>query len=174
MKKGLILLALVLSCFIVNAQNFKGLDASPMDAVSYPMSYKTSDKIIKIIYSRPQLKGRKVASLAKPGEVWRVGANEATEIRLYKDIIFGGKKVEAGLYSLFAIPGEKEWTIILNSDTDVWGSYSYNEEHDVVRVKGEVSESEMQIEAFTIAFDNKMNLYLAWGNEIVTVPMSEE
>jgi hypothetical protein len=174
MKKGLVLLALVLSCFTVNAQSFKGLDVSPMDAVSYPMSYKTSEKVIKIIYSRPQLKGRAVASLAKPGEVWRMGANEATEIRFYKDVIFGGEKVASGVYSLFAIPGEKEWTIILNSDTDVWGSYSYNEEHDVVRVQGKVSKSEEQIEPFTIAFDGEMNLYLAWGNEIVTVPMSEE
>lgn len=174
MKKGLVLLALVLSCFTVNAQSFKGLDVSPMDAVSYPMSYKTSDKVIKIIYSRPQLKGRTVQSLAKNGEVWRMGANEATEIRFYKDVVFGGKKVESGTYSLFAIPGEKEWTIILNSDIDVWGAYSYNEEHDVVRVKGEVSKNEESIEAFTMVFDNKMNLYLAWGNEIVTVPMSEK
>ncbi|MDO3693685.1 DUF2911 domain-containing protein [Wenyingzhuangia sp. chi5] len=174
MKKGLVLLVMILSCFAINAQSFKGLDVSPMDAVSYPMSYKTSDKIIKIIYSRPQLKGRTVEALAKPGEVWRMGANEATEIRLYKNVVFGGEKVEAGTYSLFAIPGEKEWTIILNSDTDVWGAYSYNEKHDVVRVKAEVSKNEESIEAFTMVFDNKMNLYLAWGNEIVTVPMSEE
>ncbi|MGY5354947.1 DUF2911 domain-containing protein [Wenyingzhuangia sp. IMCC45467] len=173
MKKVLVLTLLMLSSIAVNAQKFKGLDKSPMDAVSYPMSHKTSDKLVKIIYSRPQLKGRSVESLAKPGEVWRMGANEATEIRLYKDVIFGGEKVEAGIYSLFAIPGEKEWTVILNSDTDVWGSYSYNAENDVVRVQGEVSKSEEVIEAFTIVFDDKMNLYLAWGNEIVTIPMSE-
>lgn len=165
---------LVLSCVDSNAQNFKGLDVSPMDALSYPMSYKTSDKVVKIIYSRPQLKGRTVESLAKNGEVWRMGANEATEIRFYKDVVFGGKKVEAGTYSLFAIPGEKEWTIILNNDIDVWGAYSYNEEKDVVRVQAEVSKNEESIEPFTMVFDHKMNLYLAWGNEIITIPMSEQ
>ena len=173
MKKVIVLLVLVLCGFTVNAQNFKGLDVSPMDAISYPLSYKTSDKVVKIIYSRPQLKGRTVEALAQNGKVWRVGANEATEVTFYNDVVFGNKKVKAGTYSLFAIPGEKEWTVILNSDVNVWGAYSYNSKNDIARVQAKVSSNEESIEAFTMAFDKEMNLYMAWGTTLVTVPMSE-
>ncbi|MDO6802421.1 DUF2911 domain-containing protein [Wenyingzhuangia sp. 1_MG-2023] len=174
MKKVVFLFALMLSSLAISAQEFRDLDVSPMDALSYPLSYKTSEKVVKIIYSRPQLKGRSIESLAANGKVWRMGANEATEVRLYKDVVFGGEKVKAGTYSLFAIPGEKEWTVILNKDINVWGAYSYKKENDVVRVKAEVSENKESIEAFTMAFDKDMNLYMAWGTTLVTLPMSKK
>tara|TARA_R110002049_G_scaffold122465_3_gene277314 strand:- start:13163 stop:13588 length:426 start_codon:yes stop_codon:yes gene_type:complete len=104
----------------INAQKFSGLDKSPLD-IAY---YKTDEKappMVKVIYSRPQLKGRALSKLAPNGKVWRTGANEATEIKFYQDTKFGGKPVEAGTYSLFTIPGETEWTIILNKDLDAWG-----------------------------------------------------
>ena len=91
----------------LDAQNFKGLDKSPMDAASFPTSYKDSNKLIKVIYSRPQLKGRALNTLAPNGKVWRTGANEAAEITLYKDMKLGDGLVKAGTYSLFTIPGEK-------------------------------------------------------------------
>jgi hypothetical protein len=65
------------------------------------------------------------------GKVWRTGANEATEIKFYQDVDLGGKKVKAGSYSLFTIPGEKEWVGDLNTDLDYWGAYKYNEKNDV-------------------------------------------
>ena len=77
--------ALLLS-FNAEAQKFSDLDKSPMDAASYPSSYKESDKLIKIVYSRPQLKDREVYDLAKPGKVWRLGANEAAELHVYTDM----------------------------------------------------------------------------------------
>merc|ERR1711916_12726 len=77
---------LMLLSFNAEAQKFSGLDKSPMDAASYPSSYKESNKLIKIVYSRPQLKGREVYDLAKPGEVWRLGANEAAELQVYSDM----------------------------------------------------------------------------------------
>ena len=61
------------------------------------------------------------------GEIWRTGANEATEVKFYADMSFGRKLVKAGTYVMHTIPGEKEWTIILNSKTDTWGSYFYDE-----------------------------------------------
>ena len=79
----------MLVSFNVNAQKFKGLDASPMDAASFPSSYKESDKLVKITYSRPQLKGRSVGKLAPEGKVWRTGANEAAELTLYTDMMLG-------------------------------------------------------------------------------------
>ena len=77
----------------LTAQEFKSLDKSPMDMAAFPSSYKISDKIVKVIYSRPQLNGRDLVKLAPPGKVWRTGANEAVEITFYKDVVFGGKAV---------------------------------------------------------------------------------
>ncbi len=173
MKKVLFLVAIILGVFSTNAQKFRGLDKSPADIAAYPLGYKNPNKIVKVVYSRPQLKGRTVESLAKPGEVWRTGANEAVEIRFYKDVVFGGKKVKAGTYSLFTIPGAKKWTVILNSDTNVWGAYSYKKENDVVRVEADVTKAKEFVEAFSITFDKEMNLYMAWGETLVTVPVNE-
>ncbi|MGY6648877.1 DUF2911 domain-containing protein [Wenyingzhuangia sp. IMCC45574] len=172
MKRLLALVAIVLGLGTLNAQNFRGLDKSPLDVASYPLGYKNANKIVKVVYSRPQLKGRAVESLAVPGKVWRTGANEATEIRFFKDVVLGGKKVKAGTYSFFTIPGKDNWTIIISSDTNVWGAYSYNKENDVARIEAKVSKTGKFVEAFAMAFDKKMNLYLAWGETLVTVPMS--
>lgn len=158
------------------AQSFAGLDKSPMDAAAYPSSYRVSDKLVKVVYSRPQLKGRKVSKLAPNEKVWRTGANEAAEITFYKDVNFGGKDVKAGTYTLFTIPGDKEWTVILSTAKNVWGSYFYNENEDVVRVKGTVSKAAKSTEAFSIVFegeDDKATMYLGWGKTIVSVPVKE-
>jgi hypothetical protein len=110
-----------------------------------------------------------MAKLAPAGKVWRLGANEAAEITFYKDVIFGGKKVKAGSYSLFAIPNEGNWTVILSTAKNVWGSYFYKQEEDVVRVKGELMSSMANINAFSMTFDKDMNLFMGWGNTIVKV-----
>jgi len=173
MKKNSLVLAIfavaVLFSTNVSAQKFSKLDKSPMDAASFPTSYKESNKIVKVVYSRPQLKGRTVASLAPAEKVWRTGANEATAITFYKDVTFGGKAVKAGTYTLFTIPGDKEWTVILSSASNVWGSYFYKESEDIVRVSGKVSISKEPIEVFSMAFDKDMNLHMAWGTTLVSV-----
>lgn len=178
MKKNVLFVAVLAIVLMftneMSAQKFSKLDKSPMDAAAYPSSYKVSDKMVKVIYSRPQLKGRTVEALAPSGKVWRTGANEAVEITFFKDVTFGDKAVKAGTYTLFTIPGEKEWTVILNSAQNVWGAYTYNEADDIVRVMGPVSNSEETIEAFSIAFDgtdNDANMYFGFGNVIVTVPV---
>ena len=125
----------LISSLQITAQEFKNLDKSPMDMASYPSSYKISEKLVKIIYSRPQLNGRDLVKLAPPGKVWRTGANEATEITFYNDVIFGGKALKAGTYSLFTIPSYKgDWTVIINKARNVWGSYYYNQDLDIIRV----------------------------------------
>jgi len=148
------------------AQRFAGLDKSPADVVLTP---RRGDKVVKVVYSRPQLKGRRLSKLIPADKVWRTGANEATQITFYKDVTFGGKAVKAGTYSLFTIRGEKEWTVIINSATNDWGAFSYSEEKDVARVKGKVSSSMAPMEAFSIAFDKEMNLYLGWEYTVVKV-----
>lgn len=156
----------------INAQKFAKLDKSPMDAAWFPLGNKDTNKLIKVVYSRPQLNGRDLSTLVKNGEVWRTGANEAANVTLYKDVKFGGKAVKAGEYSLFTIPGDKEWTIILNKDMNVWGAYSYKEVNDVIRVNAPVSSGE-PLDAFSIAFDDDGTMYLAWGTVKVAVPITK-
>ncbi|MEI6865474.1 DUF2911 domain-containing protein [Flavicella sp.] len=177
MKKSIFTIVLctivVLFSNELSAQKFSPLDKSPLDVTAFPKSHKESNKVVRVTYSRPQLKGRDVDVLAKPGEVWRTGANEAAVIRFYEDVVFGGKPVKAGTYSLYTIPGKKEWTVILNKASNAWGAYSYKEADDVIRVKGKVSKSEKEIEAFSIVFDDTMTLCFGWGNTIVKVPVSK-
>lgn len=167
----LVLAVILLATNHVQAQKFKDLDVSPMDRVAFPLSHNKSDKLVRVTYSRPQLKGRTVESLTPNGKVWRTGANEATEITFYKDATFSGKSVKAGTYSLFTIPGEKEWTIILSSDLNVWGAYDYKQKNDVLRVTVPLLKDKKSIEAFTMAFDDDSTLYLAWGNLRVSIPI---
>lgn len=177
MKKSSLLTTLTFSFLMllasnVNAQEFPGLDKSPMDAASYPSSYRVADKAVKVVYSRPQLKGRSLSDLAPNGKQWRLGANEAAEITFYKNTNFGGTPVKAGTYTLSAIPGESEWTLILSSDLNVWGSYFYNKDNDVARIKAKTSKGDESIEAFSIAFDDKGTMHMGWGTVRVSVPMN--
>jgi hypothetical protein len=157
----------------VNAQKFSKLDKSPLDATFYPSSNKEPNKLIKVVYSRPQLNGRALSTLAPNGKIWRTGANEAANITLYEAMKIGGKSVQAGEYSLFTIPGDTEWTIILNKDINVWGAYSYNESNDVLRVSAPVSTGDESLEAFSIAFDDSGTIYLGWDTVRVAVPFTK-
>lgn len=167
-------LAMVFSTEVV-AQDFSGMDKSPLDNASYPSDYKVADKAVRITYGRPQLKGRQLSELAPAGEVWRTGANEAPEITFYKDVNFGGTDVKAGTYALLTIPGEKEWTIILHSNLNQWGSYFYKDESkDVARVKASASSEGKSLEAFSIAFkevDGGAHMVMGWGTTRVAVPV---
>jgi hypothetical protein len=155
----------------VNAQKFPGLDKSPMDAASHPNDYRVADKVAKIVYGRPQLNGRSLEKLAPNGKQWRLGANEAAEISFYKDVTFGGTAIKAGTYTMSAIPGEKEWTLILSSDLNVWGSYFYNEANDVARITVKASMADESLEAFSIVFDKDGTMHMGWDKVRVSVPM---
>lgn len=159
----------------VDAQKFAGLDKSPMDAAAFPTSYKDANKKIKIVYSRPQLKGRDLSSLAPNGKVWRTGANEAAELTLYTDMKLGNTPVKAGTYTFYVIPGDTEWTAIISNDLNVWGSYFYNEANDVARLSVPVTTGD-SIEAFSIAFegvDNGVHMHLGWGTSRIAVPFTK-
>ena len=179
MKKYLALSALAIALIFttdISAQDFSGLDKSPMDVAAYPSSYRVSDKLVRVIYSRPQLKGRSMSELAPSGKVWRTGANEAVEITFYQDMNVGGSAVKAGTYSLFSVPGDSEWTIILNSNLNQWGAYSYDESADVARFKATATQDGNSLEAFSIAFkevDNGVHMVMGWGNTRVALPMSK-
>jgi len=164
--------------FDVQAQKFPKMDVSPMDAAAYPSNWRNADKMVKVIYSRPQLKGRSLDKLAPEGKVWRTGANEAPEITFYSDVTFGDEEVSAGTYSLFTIPNGENWTVILSNQKNIWGSYFYNQEEDMVRITANVSTSEEPIEAFSIMFDGEeednTTMLLGWGNTVISVPVSKK
>jgi len=171
---AVVALAMVFSTQTV-AQDFSGMDKSPLDNASYPSDYKVSEKVVRITYGRPQLKGRALSELAPAGEVWRTGANEAPEITFYKDVKFGGTDVKAGTYALLSVPGEKEWTIILHSNLNQWGSYFYKDEaSDVARVNAGVSMGDKSLEAFSIAFkevEGGVHMVMGWDKARVAVPI---
>jgi hypothetical protein len=181
MKNKTFITTFTLVCILLfgtnlHAQKFSNLDVSPMDAASFPSDYKNSNKLIKIVYSRPQLKGRSMEKLAPKGEVWRTGANEAAELTLYTNMKLGDKTIKAGTYTLATIPGEKEWTIIVNSDINTWGSYFYKEANDVARITVPVTMASDSLEAFSIAFEeaeNGVTLYLGWDKVRLAVPFTK-
>jgi hypothetical protein len=178
MKKGFfatgILIVLLLFSVDISAQKFSDIDKSPHD-ISYFKSKRNAPPVIKVLYGRPQKKGRTVfGSLVPYNKVWRTGANEATEITFFQDVKFGEKEIKAGTYTLLTIPGKKTWTIILYSDTDVWGSYYYDQEKDVARLDVPVNNIDT-IEYFSIGFKKETdgtNMILAWDNISVAVPFS--
>ncbi len=178
MKKLVVLLLVFLFGFSVSAQEFSKLDVSPLDIAAFPKSYKNSKKEIKIIYSRPQLKGRSLDSLAPKGKVWRTGANESTELVLYTSFKVGDIMLSPGSYSFFTIPGDKEWTIIINSDVNTWGAYFYNQAHDVARIQVPVTTVDDSVEAFSITFtedreSGRVLMHLGWGNTRVVIPFEK-
>lgn len=183
------LLIVVLAGFLTataSAQNGKGpaVDKSTMDMSYYPSNYpvlkiqgKAAEPLLaRVIYSRPQRNGRKVfGELVEFNKVWRLGANEATEVEFYKDVSFNGKPVKKGRYTLYAIPLADKWTLILNKDLDTWGAFKYDPSKDVLRTDVKPEKLNEPSETFSIFFD-KMNrttaaMYISWDDTRVTVPI---
>lgn len=167
------LFSLLIAVFLMSttasmAQEFPKLDASPMDKASFSSDAGS----VAIIYSRPQLKGRSLEKLAPKGKIWRTGANEATTISFSTDATIAGKSIKAGTYSLFSIPGDHHWTLVLNSNTNQWGAYNYEESLDVLRASVEASTEKDAIEAFAMAFKKDGTLVMGWGTTRVSVPIS--
>lgn len=157
-----------------SSPNFPKIDASPMDLVVY--RNQDEETVARVIYSRPQKRDREVFGKLVPyGEVWRTGANEATELTLYKDMKVADVLVEAGTYTLYTIPDQKEWIVILNNRVHTWGAYEYTDKDDRVRIKVPVRNSPTSIEAFSMAFEpneNGANLLMGWDDKFVKVPFT--
>ncbi|MCC8360790.1 DUF2911 domain-containing protein [Salinimicrobium sediminilitoris] len=155
--------------------NFSKLDVSPMDVALF--RGENNEPLARVLYSRPQTRDREVFGKLVPyGEVWRTGANEATEITLYQDLMVGGKTIKQGTYTLFTIPREKEWTIILNNSTNIWGAYDYHVEKDVARITVPVRKSPVPIDALSMNFaksNDGADLFIGWDDSYVIVPFKE-
>jgi Tfp pilus assembly protein PilF len=132
---------------------------------------------VSIDYHRPAVQGRQVwGKLVPYGEVWRAGANQNTTITFSTDVKIGGKPLRAGTYGLHMIPTQKDWTVIFSTVTTAWGSYSYDQKEDALRVTVTPRALPAVEERMVFKFDEpamtKATLVLAW--EKLAVPVTIE
>ena len=186
MKQVVSLVIAAVLCIPSVCAQFKpaALDKSPMDMSYYPVNYpilkiqnKTDEPLaMRLVYSRPQKNGRTVfGELIEYGQVWRLGANEATELDLYKDVRVNDHRLKKGHYTMYAIPTPEKWTIIFNKETDTWGAFQYDDKKDVLRTDIKTENLSTPVEAFTMQFektDNGVNLVMAWDNVKATLPIT--
>ena len=147
---------------------------SPKSFVGQTVGYTN----VKIEYGSPGVKERKIwGELVPLNEVWRTGANEATTIEFDKDVLIEGKKVPAGKYSLFTIPGKTKWTVILNNVYDQWGAYKYDKSEDFLRFTV-MPKTNVFVERlrFTTEFVSayKANINLEWENLKISFMINTE
>ncbi|HRH60057.1 MAG TPA: DUF2911 domain-containing protein, partial [Chitinophagaceae bacterium] len=135
---------------------------------------------ITLVYSRPSVKGRTLfannSDLAPFGKLWRTGANAATRITFTDEVSVNGKKLDTGSYVIYTIPGEKEWTVILNKGLENWGTDGYDEKQDIARMNVPVNTVKPYTESFTMQFTDIKNescdLHLLWGNTDIKIPIT--
>lgn len=170
----------------LSAQEFPGVDKSPMDMAYYPSRVafrafaKTEEEksvkpVVRVIYSRPMKNDRVVfGELLKYDEIWRVGANESTEIMFYQDVKINGKAVKAGRYTLYANPQKDNWEIFINSDLDGWGHYAYDASKNVASITVPTQKTPKTVDAMAIMFekaDKGANMLIAWDDTMVSIPI---
>ncbi|AXY76460.1 DUF2911 domain-containing protein [Paraflavitalea soli] len=160
-----------------------GVDKSPMDMSYYPVDYpklKMSKNVqeplvARVIYSRPQKSGRSIfGDVLKYGHVWRLGANEATEIEFFKDVTIDNEKVGKGRYVLYCIPFEDKWTLILNSDLFTWG-LKIDSTKDVHKFTIPINRTNYPFEVFTMEFekvDKGAELIMEWDSVRAKLPFT--
>ena len=179
---------LILSILILNIAVFAQLTL-PRESQRQEISQSVGDTKISIVYHRPNSKGRKIwgcettdvipkggvtyPCLVPNGQVWRSGANENTTIEFSRDVMINGQMLSAGKYGFHTIPNKNEWTLIFSKANDQWGSFTYDEKKDALRVKVKPVKSAMQ-ETFSYDFQNITanagQIVIRW--EKIAVPFS--
>jgi Protein of unknown function (DUF2911) len=144
--------------------------ASPHETVTETINGKK----ISITYGRPFKKGRVIFGGLEPwGKVWRTGADEATTLTTDGDLMIGPLHVVAGTYSLFTIPNEKEWTLVLNKTAKQWGAFKYDKGMDYGRAPMVVTKAKAPLEQLTIAIQKKNDheavLKVAWDETVAAI-----
>jgi hypothetical protein len=177
MKKPLLIVLLILVVLVIGFFGFKKYTKSSSPAAVAEYHQKGID--VEVNYSRPSKKKRYIFgreqdnALVPYGKVWRTGANEATIITIEKSIIFAGKPVEPGTYSLWTIPGQSGWKVILNKETGQWGT-NYNDGQDFLKAEVPIRISKKVEELFKIYFEETpsgVNMILSWDQTEAIVPI---
>lgn len=176
MKKLFALLALIFSLSLTTGTDVQAQAApKPRKSPLAVTQLKSGKTYIRIIYSQPFKNDRQIfGGLVPYDKVWRLGANEATEITTTHKIKIGGKTLPAGTYTMFAIPQASKWTIILNKEVGLWGEYDYKQKQDQLRFEVPVKMQDQSWEAFTIKFDKTgkiSTLTLVWDKTAVEIPV---
>ncbi len=176
MRKAMIAAVLVLlGASVVMAQDQqKKPPLSPRQTTSYTFA---DGKKITMDYGAPSMRNRKIMGALVPyGKVWRTGANEATGFVTDTDLMIGETKVPAGKYTLYTLPGENAWQLIINKQTGQWGTV-YNQDQDLARIPMKVDKTSAPVEMMKISFDgsggSSTNLNVEWENTKLSVPVKE-
>ena len=168
----LTLIVFAISC---HAQQDKSKRPSPPASASLDLG---GGKSLTVDYSSPRLKGRQVGGeVAAYGEVWRAGANEATTFVPTADIVVGGTPVPAGHYTLFTLPNQDKWVLIISKKTGEWGTPYPGASDDFARIDMKVSALPSSVENFTISFDKSATggtMNLDWGTTRASVAIAKK
>jgi hypothetical protein len=182
MKKIFVALFCLLTLSSFAQQKPTDLDKSPLDVSYSPPNYPIlkmngkvkGEPVARVIYSRPQKLGREIfGNIVSYDQVWRLGANEATEIEFFRNVKINGKTISKGRYTMYSICTDTAWTIILNTEKDVWGLL-YNPKKDVYRTPVPVQKNSEPVEAFTMYFEDEKGgtaLNILWDMVKVTLPI---
>lgn len=167
----------------LNPAELSGPDASPMDLVQYPSDSRFQnfrkpavEPQVRVVYSRPQKKDRDVwGELKKVGEMWRVGANETTELTFFQDVTIGGTKVKKGKYGLFAKINDGSWDFIIHKNVQSWGHPNHDEKDNVVTVNAKTMDTPEIVEAMTILLQENgkdaIDLIVAFDDKMAKLPI---
>jgi len=170
---GVILVILIIGFFWMSSRN---RSMSPAGTTSFT----DGDLTVAVNYSRPSVRGRVIfgpegsGALLPYGKYWRLGANEPTSIEFSQDVTFAGKPVPKGKYRMYAFPGEKEFTIVLNSEISAWGYAEPDYSKDVVKVSVPVVTSDSPTEQLTIEAGKSDELFvlIKWDNISISIPVT--
>ena len=182
-KFALIAVSLFAVATLASAQMNMSDDKSKRPSPPASATCKFSDgKTIKIDYSSPRAKGRKIfgeaseKALVPYEQIWRTGANDATTFVTDTNVTVGGKAVPAGSYTIFTVPKADAWSLVISKKTGEWGTDYPGEKEDLVRVPMTVSKTSAPVENFTIAFDqagSKCTLRIEWENTRASVEITK-
>ncbi|MEL7162718.1 MAG: DUF2911 domain-containing protein, partial [Bacteroidota bacterium] len=170
----------------LNPPMLDGENASPMDLVQYPnrsrlrnfveeKDLEANEPQVRVVYSRPQMKGRKIFGELLPyGKMWRVGANETTLVTFFEPVTVGGTDLAPGTYGLFADVKEGEWDFILHKNTQSWGDANHDPKDNVVTVTAKTEKTPSTLEALSMAFvekDGMLHLVVGWEDTMARLPI---
>jgi Protein of unknown function (DUF2911) len=173
MRKSAVLFLVALFCSSLAVAQQKP-PLSPRKSAEHTFA---DGKKVTVDYGAPSIRGRKIMGELVPyGKVWRTGANEATGFVTDTELMVGGTKVPAGKYTIYTLPGENSWQLIINKQTGQWGT-EYNEAQDLARIPMKVESLNSPVEQMTFSFEktgpDSANLVLEWEKTKVSVPLKE-
>lgn len=171
----------------LNPTFLAGEDKSPMDLAQYPSRSRLRNFLkkeelaenepqVRVVYARPQKRGRKIfGELLKYGELWRLGANETTEITFFNDVTINGKAIKKGTYGIMATVHKDKWDVVIHKNIPSWGVANHDESKNVVSLTVPTEKTPKDLEALSVTYEkkggNELHLIIGWEKTMVRVPI---